>query len=313
MSDLFKKNVDLGGLAAEATSALQAASSYLHGTHGATGVGLTKLIEPRPEFARAEAEKVVNKGNSYLVLGRDRPASKLSGYGGRGDTGASSIDLVAGRMGPMAQSVTTTGGRLFCDPNFKIDAARIYISQKTDIDTNFGIIDGEIGPSNAKSGIALKADAIRIIGRESIKLVTRTDMRNSQGAGISSVRGVDIIAGNDDTNLQPMVLGDNTTDCLNEIFDLIDELVGDFQSYITYQLKFNAEIMQHTHMQTEYPGMLTTPSPTLIPAGTTCIAEQTGKTMMALSAVRTNMKMIKFNYLNKASPMYISSKFNNVN
>ena len=311
MSDLFKKNVDLSGLASAVQQSLSEASAYLSNGE-ASGIGLTKLVEPMPEYAKASAEKVVNIGNSYMVLGRDRPASKLSGYGGKGDTGASSIDLVVGRMGPHAQSVTTGDKRLFCDPNFKIDAARIYISQKTDIDNNFGIIDGAIGESKAKSGIALKADAVRIVGRESIKLVTKTDMRNSQGAGINSTLGVDIIAGNDDTDLQPMALGDNLAECLTGLIDALHEYIGDMQGYITYQAKFNAEVMQHYHISPFF-GAPTSPSEQLIPAGITCMTEEVGKSMQALTTLRINLNNLQITYLNESGAKYINSKFNNVN
>ncbi len=36
--------------------------------------------------------------NSWIVLGRDRPADITSGYGGLGNTGAASVDIVVGRM-----------------------------------------------------------------------------------------------------------------------------------------------------------------------------------------------------------------------
>jgi len=307
---LFKPNVVLDGMKETVKQALQNSAGYSEGT--ATGIGNTRLVEPIPEYARAEAEKVVNKGNSWLVLGRDRPASKLSGYGGKGDTGASAIDLVAGRMGYNAQSVSTAGERLFCDPNYKVDAARIYISQKTDIDTNFGIVNGAIGESTSKSGIAIKADAIRIIGRENIKLVTKTDMKNSQGAGINSTAGIDIIAGNDDSNLQPMVLGDNLAECLETLMETVQELIGDVQGYITYQTKFNAEIMAHYHISPFF-GSPTSPSVQLMPAGATCMTEQIGKTMAALTTLRINMNMERITYLSKAGGKYINSKFNNVN
>ena len=52
---------------------------------------------------------------------------------------------------------------------------------------------------------------MRIIGREGIKLVTSSDTRNgASGLFIGdNIQGVDIIAGNDDSDLQPMVKGDD--------------------------------------------------------------------------------------------------------
>jgi len=44
------------------------------------------------------------------------------------------------------------------DPSFSKDAARIYISQKTDIDDNFKIKQGNVGKAKARSAIGMKAD-----------------------------------------------------------------------------------------------------------------------------------------------------------
>ena len=83
------------------------------------------------------------------------------------------------------------------------DAARIYISQKTDVDKNFGIVPGSVGNLEAKSAIAAKADSIRIIGRMGIKLVTGTDQKDSAGTDLSAVYGLDLIAGNADEKYTP--------------------------------------------------------------------------------------------------------------
>ena len=143
----------------------------------------------------------------------------MSGYGGSGDTHCASIDMVAGRMASNAASVTGDGEAMSTDPNFKLDAARIYISQKTDIDTNFGITDGLVGNATAKSGIGLKADGVRIVAREGIKLVTKTDMKNSQGGAVDQISGIDLIAGNDDEELQPIPLGNNLEEALVKLTD----------------------------------------------------------------------------------------------
>src|SRR5690606_205536 len=150
----------------------------------------------------------------WIVLGRDRPGSRITGYGGRGDTQAGSIDLVVGRGSWLAKSHNDDGEKMYAEPNFDFDAARIHVSQKTDIDKNFNLVPGNVGDSRTRSGIGIKADGVRIIGREGIKLVTGVDRVNSQGGDIESVRGVDIIANNDDRDLQPLVKGNNLTEAL---------------------------------------------------------------------------------------------------
>ena len=86
--------------------------------------------------------------------------------------------------------------------NFGADAARIYISQLTNVDTNFGISEGKTGLLKARSAVAIKADGVRIVAREGIKLVTQTDVVNSQGglSPINDIYGIDLIAMNDELN-----------------------------------------------------------------------------------------------------------------
>ena len=64
-----------------------------------SGIGCGRLLEPIPRFNKASCEKVIKgSNNSFIVLGRDRPRSIFSGYGGMGHTAAGHIDLVTGRM-----------------------------------------------------------------------------------------------------------------------------------------------------------------------------------------------------------------------
>lgn len=200
---------------------------------GVIGSGLNcgKIPEPVPQYDSAECEVVFkNENNAWIVLGRDRPYSKASGYGGLGGTQCGSIDLVVGRRPLDPETIT--------NPNFISDAARIYVSQRTDIDKNMGLVRGGVGMSVSRSAIGMKADAIRIVARRGIKLVTGTDKKNSRDQRIRTEAGIDLIAGNEDgeftpiatvlnrktPGVQPMLLGDNTTDCLNNMVDRITEL-----------------------------------------------------------------------------------------
>ena len=62
------------------------------------GLNNERMLEPTPKYIRATGEKAITQGNISIVLGRDRPGGRSSGYGGRGHTGASAIDIVAGRQ-----------------------------------------------------------------------------------------------------------------------------------------------------------------------------------------------------------------------
>jgi len=188
-----------------------------------SGIGCTPKFEPIPEYIAAGCEKVISQANAYIILGRDRPSDRLSGYGGIGAPGAHSIDLVVGRRAPGAPKDV----KIFVEPNFINDAARLYIAEKTDVDENFKISSKKSINSIARSAIALKADAIRVIAEDSgIKLVTGISKRNSNGKLVSKNAGVDLIGGNDDRDLQPMVKGENLVEFLGKIINQISDING---------------------------------------------------------------------------------------
>tara|TARA_R110002167_G_scaffold167737_2_gene365284 strand:+ start:138 stop:1115 length:978 start_codon:yes stop_codon:yes gene_type:complete len=204
------------------------------------------IDEVGPQYKNAPNEKVLSKNGSFIVLGTDRPDSQASGYGAKGSSRASSIDLVVGRMSSARRGKGPKDGT-FVDNSFAADAARIYISQQTDIDTYFGIVEGSVGNSKARSAIGIKADGVRIFGREGVKIVTGKGNNwkgfelkgetNSIGGKISQpAPGIELIAGNNteprkvrgDTieTLQPVSMGYNTRDAFRELSDVLDDVLG---------------------------------------------------------------------------------------
>ena len=307
----LKAALDIENLKKELKEDLLSSPAYLNGIAG-KGVANSRTTEPKPQFAQAKAEKLLENGtNASIVIGKDRPGSELSGYGGRGDSGAGTIDIVAGRMSHEPATVNASNEELRVNPDFKLDASRIYISQKTDIDDNFDLVDGKIGRSTARSGMGFKSDAIRVIGREGIKLVTGTDVKNSTGEKIISVSGVDLIAGNDHSNLQPLLLGNNTNESLNKLTDYVSKLSGIVQDVITYQMKYNMKVQMHTHI-TAFFGTPTAPSESLLAAGIDASIDL-GKCTKNLIMFRTNLKFHKQTYYAVSGKKYINSSFNNVN
>jgi len=292
------------------------------------GIAGDPLSEPVPSYIQTPSEKVYQgSNNSWLVFGRDRPQSRLSGYGGKGDTQCGSIDIVVGRLSAEARSFTIAKGsdeskqRVWVDPDINKDAARIYISQKTDIDENYKLADGMVGNSKTKSGIALKADGIRIIAREGIKLVTRTDKKNSQGADIQSVNGIDLLASNDDEDLQPLVKGENLRDALERLTTHLDKLNGIVDSLLMYQIGFNEALTHHTHLA---PGNViplpppaigaiweTFPSIPVATSGVKTMIDHLSQTKKSLATHKANLALFQFSYLNPAGAKYINSRFNN--
>jgi len=301
------KSVNLEGLPSLLTAIGSIDSRYNDGISN-RGIFGDNILEAVPKYIKAPSEQVLNKGNSSIVLGRDRPASRASGYGGQGHTQASSIDIVVGRGGPSVDS------GLNYDPNFASDGARIYISQKTDIDTNFNLAAGAQGSSTARSGIGIKADSVRVIGRDGIKFITRTENKNSKN-GSASYNGIELIACNDESDIQSLIKGENLVEALSELEKRIAELSSIVLNHLKDQLQFNLKVMSHNHIAPQAPlgAIPTLPSISLIPAGISA-ATNAAEGMIDNFKHRMNTGIIwKTKYLNSASNKYICSKYNKVN
>lgn len=300
-----KKNIDVSGLDNEYLNKVRNISKEAKVKNA--GIAGDALQEPVPSYINMSGDEVMKgANNTWIVLGRDRPASRLSGYGGLGDTQAGAIDLVVGRMSNKPKEGA------FVDPNFKTDAARIYVSQKTDIDKNFSIVGGGVGESVARSGVGIKADSIRIVGREGIKLVTGTDKENSQGGKISAINGIDLIAGNDDVDLQPLVKGLNLSEGLEQLCDNLESISGILSTFLTSQMDFNATAAMHYHYSPFY-GMPCTPSDTLASKGVEVSMKQLNDCMLGLQKFKLKINMYKNIYLRTHGEKYINSRFNKAN
>jgi hypothetical protein len=211
------------------------------------GLNGDSMPENVPEHNRADYEVVhSNNNNAFVIIGRDRPSSKSSGYGNLGATGAGAIYLKTGIATPPKMRGKEV--KVYAENNFKTDAAGIYVSQLTDIDNNYELARGSLSLRN-KSGIGLKADGVRIIARENIKLVTGpfTKEQDSLGGKRISYNGIDIIAGNNDENLQPMVLGRNLENCLKDMLSLMTGLSAMMDQFIIAQDNFENALTKHNH------------------------------------------------------------------
>ena len=245
------------------------------------GIANKSLREPTPTYEKAGSEKI-DKGNNntYIIQGRDRPSVLQSGYGGKGATQSGRIDLIAGLASSYKHSDRTYGPpnkQTLVNPNFAIDAARVYISQKADIDEYMGLAPVIGQPEGNRSAIGLKADQIRIHSRQDIKIVTGRGRFEGLGdsgerlstGGSNDVTGkISFIAGNyteeeeyisfnileahklgkaRKRKLQPVVKGDNLVMCLNDMVDLISQL-SQFVGLNTVLIRsLNSNFMSHAH------------------------------------------------------------------
>tara|TARA_R110002020_G_scaffold207313_2_gene412806 strand:- start:3282 stop:4184 length:903 start_codon:yes stop_codon:yes gene_type:complete len=204
---------------------------------GSTGIDHTPSLGANPAYNIREAENIIQgKEGTIIIFGRDRPGSETSGTGATTATNVGRIDIIAGLSGPLKRETDNKGAKVATNPSTELDSARIYITERAkDIDSKeyFGLAKGNVGYLSNRSAIAVKADSVRIIGREGIKLVTSSDTRNgASGLFIGdNIQGVDIIAGNDDSGLQPMVKGDD----LAKVLDNLLELIQDVQASVSYQ------------------------------------------------------------------------------
>ena len=291
-----------------------------------SGLFNTANHEPKiyPKFCIGEDPWA--NGSAAIVLGRDRPSHCVSGWGGLGAQRAAAIDLVVGRVSSGRQGKGPIAGSVVAN-NFGADAARIYISQLTSIDKNFGLARGRqdkgklIAASFGRSGIGIKADHVRVIGRESIKLVTgpaqfggfgRRGETNSRGGRIPVAGKIELIAGNNteprsasqfiDTDssafgeaiskvtrkietLQPIPMGYNLKDALEELADMIDNIAGALNMFAAIQTIHNSIIGID-------PIRPWVPSAT----GTTC-PQLIDKVINSAWQTRTNLMLWKFNYI----------------
>ena len=204
------------------------------------------------------------------------------------------------------------GDAVLTDSNMYSDSARIYISQKTDIDKNFGLPAGGVGMHKGRSGIGIKADHVRIIGREGIKLVTKTDVENSQGGQVLSTHGIDLIAGNNGDTLQPMVLGYNLINAFVTLAELTEEIADIVHQTIVAQAQFNLQLQEHIHV-------VPVAGPTIV-VGNIPLRFSNGQTSLsflstdvAIAANLYNFQAFKATYLIESGDGWFLSRANNVN
>jgi hypothetical protein len=218
------------------------------------GVGDSETPVKKLIFKKARNEKVIRKKGSYIVLGGDRLGTLVSGNDSKGYTKSSAIDLVVGRGANLRKGKGLPAGTI-AGPLPTGDAARIYISESTNIDASFGLatVPGDAhreSKDHPISGIALKADNVRMIARNNIKIVTGRNQGFTGGKELNSLGGrspqagtISLIGGNYTDSqvkmlgifdpggpvrgipyLQPAIKGDNLVACINALYQYVDQL-----------------------------------------------------------------------------------------
>ena len=289
------------------------------------GINASRMWEPVPTLDKTESEIIYpanpSPTNAQIVIGRDRPDSKVGLYGGAGHTQCGAIDIIVGRMSSVEGGPKSN---IFVNPNFDTDAARIYISQKTNIDQNLNLVKGDIGLSKARSGIALKADAIRIVAREGIKIVTLPPYSEKLSTGFNSksIRGIELNAGNMDgsrpvkgdpsqriNNLQPIPLGENLVEAIKRVLSEIEDLSGRFDSFVGAQMGYNRAISTHTHIAAGF-GAPTLPDPVLIGENISKSIKMYIESRSTEWTQQLNLSGFRRDFLKETGEYYICSRMN---
>ena len=201
--------------------------------------------EVQPKVKKKPNEKLIeNRHNSSIVLGRDYKYDDLN------DTSIGMIDITAGRIAnslqdgsPIISIEEENPENLYSTGDFDLDAARIYLSQKSDIDKLFGLPAGSLGDADSRSAVGIKADAVRIISRDSssgVKIIVE-GKDNSQGGDGDGLSGVELIAGGG-KDMQPIPKATDLAVTLEMITQFIVSLETMLMSSIETQQAFNQKV-----------------------------------------------------------------------
>ena len=286
---------------------------------------------PTCEEILNSSEGSKTRNNAWIIVGRDRNAGVESGYGGKGHTRSAAIDLVVGLQGHSPQDDMIVDKNFGCmNTGMPGDAARIYISQRADIDNYFGICDGYVGNSKLDSAIGIKADSVRIMANKGIKIVTGggPQQKTSLYGDIPTTYGIDLIAGNrDNVNakklddaadqstqnyLQPIPKGLNLEDLLGEVVDALLTLNALVSEFANRQINVNSTLMNATVIGGGILGPGTINPLNIAFAQKDTILINSG-VCSQLTLQRKELNALAADFLLAGGPYYINSRYNRTN
>ena len=294
-----------------------------------SGVGCSPRpnYNPLPIVSKGEVRYGNHDAGATITCGPDRPRNILSGKGGSGEQNCGSIRMTCGPMGEYKKAFDEDGNRLYADPSNLHDAATFYISEKSDVDDDWGFADGTVGNVKNRSCAVIRAESTRIAsGGGGVQIIAGT----STDVNRVSVPNIDLICNNDDSQLQPIPKGENVKLAFLKLSKQIQDLTNIVSGFLESQMQFNAQITKHTH--SVYPSAVIAPAPPGVPVvvgstlpGSTfpsieCAAGgfiaaglQGSITAPSIVALCTNSAFVEMNYFkNPSSETYINSRNVNV-
>jgi hypothetical protein len=225
--------------------------------------------EREPTYEQAQAEIVLplarKRGmNSRIILGKDRLSTFSSGYGGKGTPASNAIDLVVGLGSSYRDKGLSLDQDTVVGKNPFTDAARIYISQRTDLDTAFGITEGtkfaidkpQRSSGGGVSGIGIKADTVLVVGRRNVKIkagksdavsLGKDGETDAHGRKIDTADNKIELIGAQGLELEPMVLGNKLASALEKMNASINKNNLSIQKMILEIMQLRLMLILHIH------------------------------------------------------------------
>jgi hypothetical protein len=225
------------------------------------GIFLTQDDEKLPVFAPVgEAEKVLSRkttrghnSGARIVLTKDNFGSRATGLGGAGGTKCEAIDIVAGSLSCEDKVLTSD---IRSRANFASDGARIYLTERGDINHYFATEAGDkvtTVSSNLKSGIGIKADHTLVIGRERVRILAGLGkfqggerlVNGPTGGEFNPKIEIGSIVEND---YQPAVRGGNLVKYLKEVDKQLSTLAKKVIDLETKLIEYQFAMAFHEHV-----------------------------------------------------------------
>jgi hypothetical protein len=183
----------------------------------------------------------------------------------------------------------------------------------SDPDENLKLKDGSIGNVKGKSTVILKGDAVRVVSQAGIKLVTQRLSVDSKREGTVKVKGIDLIAGNDDKTLQPITKAENTSKALKELYDFLARFIDVVSEALHWQHRANLEIATHQHVSTP-PQATTLPLNSAMKLTVKAAALQFEEISTSkLPLMRDELFELENRFIKPLGDDYIGSLYNNTN
>jgi len=255
------------------------------------GIFLTKNNESLPAFypvgacERVFSRKKINgmDAGARIVLTRDNYGHRATGLGGLGATKCEAIDIVAGSLSCARQ---LKDGSTQSRANFAEDGARLYLTERGNVNAYFATAKSETAgvsaSSKKKSGVGLKADHTLIIGRERVRILagfSKYDGGERLVNGASEIKPIIEIGATSGERHHKAVLGDNLVKYLekmNEEIAKLNEKILNLQLDLT---QYKASMAFHQHNGAGLGGIVTFPDPFFaVPEALTAVPEQINST-----------------------------------